>query len=169
VTYSWTEYLTPPWARLHALALLAGGGIGIGDKRGFFGIGGFVDQDVVRSLFLNQRACCFFLRGYPPNSFVGDSYQIFSTEYRAPLVWIERGYQTFPLYLRRIWGAAFVDAGNAFEGRFRPRDLKWDAGAELSLQFNLAYYLESQLKVGYAHGFSEPGGNQWYFLAAASF
>ena len=38
---SWQEYLTPPWARLHALALLWSGGIGIGDKRDFFGLGGF--------------------------------------------------------------------------------------------------------------------------------
>lgn len=166
---SWQEYLTPPWARLHALALLWSGGIGIGDKRQFFGLGGFFEQDLLRAIFLNQPQCCTFLRGYPANSFVGDSYQIVSAEYRAPLLRIERGYQTFPAYFRQLWGAAFVDAGNAYQGRFKFSDVKYDVGAELNLGVNLVYYLETQIKLGYAHGFSAPGGDQWYFLAAASF
>jgi hypothetical protein len=166
---SWQEYLTPPWARLHALALLWAGGVGIGDKRQFFGLGGFFEQDLLRAIFLNQPQCCTFLRGYPANSFVGDSYQIVSAEYRAPLLRIERGYQTFPAYFRQLWGAVFVDAGNAYQGRFKFSDIKYDVGAELNLGVNFVYYLESQLKVGYAHGFSAPGGDQWYFLAAASF
>jgi outer membrane protein assembly factor BamA len=120
-------------------------------------------------LFLGRPQCCTFLRGYPPNSFVGDHYEIASAEYRAPLLRIERGYQTFPTYFRSLWGAAFVDAGNAFQGRFDPSQLKVDVGAEANLGFNLAYYLETQIKIGYAHGFSAPGGDQWYFLAAASF
>jgi Tol biopolymer transport system component len=169
LTASWQEYLTPPWARLHALALLWSGGIGIGDKRDFFGLGGFYDQDVLKTLFLGRPQCCTFLRGYPANSFVGDHYEIVSAEYRAPLLRIERGYRTFPAYFRSLWGAAFVDAGNAFQGRFEPSQLKADVGAEANLTFNLAYYLETQLKIGYAHGFSAPGGGQLYFLAAASF
>ena len=100
---------------------------------------------------------------------MGDGYQIISAEYRAPLLRIERGYQTFPAYFRQLWGAVFVDAGNAYQGRFKFSDLKYDVGAELNLGLNLVYYLESQIKVGYAHGFSAPGGDQWYFLAAASF
>ena len=76
ISGAWQEYLTPPWARLHALALLWSGGIGIGDKRDFFGLGGFFEQDVLQTLFLSRPQCCTFLRGYPPNSFVGDSYQI---------------------------------------------------------------------------------------------
>jgi len=166
---SWQEYLTMPWARLHVLALLWSGGIGIGDKRDFFGLGGFFEQDVLKTIFLGRPQCCTFLRGYPANSFVGDSYQIVSAEYRAPLARIERGYQTFPVYFRQVWGALFADAGNAYQGRFQPGELKVDVGAEASLGFSLFYYLETQLKIGYAHGFSAPGGDQWYFLAAASF
>jgi outer membrane protein assembly factor BamA len=158
-----------PWARLHVLALLWSGGVGIGDKRDFFGLGGFFEQDILKTIFLGRPQCCTFLRGYPANSFVGDSYQIGSAEYRLPLARIERGYQTFPAYVRQLWGAVFADAGNAYEGRFRASDLKVDAGVEANLGFNVAYYIESQFKLGYAHGFSAPGGNQWYFLIAASF
>src|SRR5262249_49097034 len=142
VSWAWTEYLTPPWARLHALALLYSGGVGIGDKRAAFGLGGFVEQDLVRSIFLNRRQCCLFLRGYPASSVVGDQYHLASLEYRAPLVWIERGYGTFPLYLRRINGSVFTDAGNAFDGPFRFGDVRYGVGAELRFDFNLAYYLE---------------------------
>ena len=145
------------------------GGIGIGDKRGFFGLGGFPEQDVLKTIFLGRPQCCTFLRGYPVNSVVGDSYQFVSAEYRAPLVRVERGYETFPTYFRQLWGAVFVDAGNAYQGRFRPTDLRVDVGAEMNLGLNIFYYAETQLKLGYAHGFSAPGGDQWYFLAAASF
>jgi len=169
VTASWQEYLTPPWARLHALALLWSGGIGIGDKRDFFGLGGFFDQDVLKTLFLGRPQCCTFLRGYPPNSLVGDHYQMASAEYRAPLLRIERGYQTFPTYFRQVWAAGFADAGTAYQDRFRLSEVRADVGAEVNLSLNLFYYLETQVKVGYAHGFSAPGGDQWYFLAAASF
>jgi hypothetical protein len=158
-----------PWARLHVLALIWSGGVGIGDKRDFFALGGFAEQDILRSIFLNRAQCCTFLRGYPTNSFIGDAYQFASAEYRAPLLRIERGYQTFPAYVRQLWAAIFVDAGNAYEGRFKPSDLKADVGAEANLGLNLFYYLESQIKIGYAHGFNEQGGDQWYLKAAGSF
>ncbi len=120
VSWSWTEYFTPPWARLHALALITQGGFGIGDKRQFFGLGGYASQDVLRGVLLNQQQFAF-LRGYPVNVVAGDSYLVASGEYRAPLVWIEHGYQTFPLFLRRIWATGFVDAGDAFQGPFHPQ------------------------------------------------
>ncbi len=134
VSALWVEYFTPPWAKLHALALLYSGGAGIGDKRSFFALGGFVDQDVVRSLFLSRPQCCFFLRGYPAASIFGDQYHLLSTEYRLPLLWIEKGYQTFPLYLRRVSGAVFTDVGNAYQGTFHASDLKVGVGAELRFE-----------------------------------
>ena len=141
---SWAEYLTPPWARLHALALLAEGGFSLGDQRQFFSLGGYGYQDVLRSVLLKQQSFAF-LRGYPVNVVSGDSFVVASGEYRAPLLWIERGYQTFPLYLRRIWGAGFVDAGNAFQGPFHAGDLKTDAGVETHLLFSVGWYLEAQI------------------------
>ena len=128
------------------MALLWAAGTGIGDKRDGFYLGGFPDQDILRTVFLGRPYCCGFLRGYPAFSLRGESQQLFSAEYRAPLVRIEHGYSTFPLYFRRLWGAAFVDSGNAFNGPFRPADLKTDVGVEVTLQFNVAYYVESQLK-----------------------
>ncbi|HEY6475745.1 MAG TPA: BamA/TamA family outer membrane protein [Polyangia bacterium] len=168
IDWSWTEYATPPWARLHALAFITQGGFSMGDHRQFFSLGGYGDQDVLRSILLKQQAFAF-LRGYPANVVSGDSFLVASAEYRAPLLWIERGYQTFPLYLRRIWGAAFVDAGNAFQGPFHVGGVKTDAGLETHLLFSGGWYLEPQITLGYAHGFQSGGGNQLYFVASATF
>lgn len=169
VGWMWIEYLTPPWARLHALALLYSGGVGIGDKRTAFGLGGFVEQDLIRSVFLNRRQCCLFLRGYPPNTVVGDQYHLVSAEYRAPLLWLESGYETFPLYLRRLSGALYADAGNAFLGDFKPGDLKYGVGGELRFEFNLAYYLYTQVQLGVAKGLSKGGSTQYYFVTSFPF
>jgi hypothetical protein len=169
LTWAWTEYFTPPWARLHALALLYSGGIGIGDKRAFFPLGGFVEQDLIRTLFLNRRQCCNFLRGYAPGTAVGDQFHLFSAEYRLPLLWFERGYSTFPIYLRRLTGAAFGDGGNAFFGSFHPSDLRYGVGGELRFQFTLAYYIESEVRVGYARGLSKGGSDQVYVVTSFPF
>jgi Tol biopolymer transport system component len=169
VTWAWTEYWTPLWARLHAVAVLYSGGVGIGDKRAFFGIGGFLEQDLVRSIFLNRRQCCQFLRGYAPGSLVGDQYHLVSAEYRAPLLRIEKGYKTFPFYFRTLNGAVFADAGNAFSDSFRPQDVKVGVGGELRLQFNVAYYLDSELQVGVARGLSKGGSNQVYVVTSFPF
>ncbi|HVV52260.1 MAG TPA: hypothetical protein VHO06_21505 [Polyangia bacterium] len=168
VDWSWTEYFTPPWARLHALALITQGGFSIGDKREFWALGGYGYQDVLRDVLLIQQQFAF-LRGYPVNVVSGDSFLVGSAEYRAPLVWIEHGYQTFPLYLRRIWGTGFFDAGSAFQGRFQAGNLKTDAGVELHLEFELFYYIDTQIQLGYARGFQSGGGDQLYFVTAANF
>jgi Tol biopolymer transport system component len=170
LTWAWTEYLTPPWSRLHALALLYSGGVGIGDKRGFFGLGGYVEQDLLRALFLNSpRQCCNYLRGYQPNTMVGDQYHLLSAEYRSPLVWIERGSSTFPVYPRRVNGALFADAGEAFSGALKPKDIRYGVGAELRLQMTLVYYIEADVHLGVARGLSRGGGDQIYLVSSFPF
>jgi hypothetical protein len=169
LTWAWTEYFTPPWARLHALAILYSGGIGVGDKRSFFGLGGYVQQDLLRSLFLNQRQCCTYLRGYDPNAMVGDQYHLLSAEYRSPLVWLEQGSSTFPIYLRRIYGAVFGDAGQAFFGSLDPEKTRFGVGAELRLQMNLVYYIETEIQLGFARGLSTGGSDHIYLVTSFPF
>jgi hypothetical protein len=168
VSWSWTEYVTPPWTRLQVLALLTQGGFGIGDRRDFFGLGGYADQDVVRAMLLNQQQFAF-LRGYPPNVVTGDSYVTAVAEYRAPLLWIERGYDTYPLYFRRIWGTMFAEAGDAFSGVFKAGNIKTDAGVEARLELQLFYYIDTQVQIGFARGFQSGGGNQVYFVSSITF
>ena len=109
------------------------------------------------------------MRGYPINVVSGDSYLVLTGEYRAPLLWIERGYDTNFVYLRRIWGTAFADAGNAFQGKFQPDKLKTDAGVEAHLEMQLFWFIDTQLQLGVAHGFQSGGGNRLYFVSSFSF
>jgi hypothetical protein len=167
--WSWMEYATPPWARLHALALLYAGGIGVPEGEPFFGLGGFVQQDLLRALFLQQRQCCTYLRGYDPSTMVGDQFHLFSAEYRAPLLWLERGYSTFPVYLRRLHGAAFLDAGEAFYGSLKPENIRYGVGAELRFQMTLVYYIDAEIQVGVARGLSTGGSNHAYVVSSFPF
>ncbi len=117
LSWSWQEYLTPPWARLHALAMLWSGGIGIGDKRDFFGLGGFPEQDMLRTIFLDRPQCCTLPARLPaeqPSSATATRCCRRSTARRCSAS--NAATSTFPLYFRQLWGAAFVDAGNAYDG-----------------------------------------------------
>ena len=121
---------------------------------------------MVRSLFLRRPQCCFFLRGYDPNSLVGDQFHVASAEYRLPLLTLESGYATFPVYLRRISGAVFGDVGNAFQGDFHLSNLKYGVGAQLRFEIELLYYLDTQFQVGYAKGLSTGGKSEYYLVTA---
>ena len=89
---------------------------------------------------------------------------MFNFEYRFPIAWIERGYQTFPVYLRRVHAKLFVDYGGAFFGPVTLDKLKVGVGGEVILELFYAWYFASALQLGYAHGFNAGGGNQVYFL-----
>ena len=166
VNWSWREYFTPPWSRLHSLAVLYAGGVGIGDKRSFYSLGGFAQQDLVRSIFYQSRQCCLFLQGYSPGFIGGDQFHLLATEYRAPIWKFERGYATFPLYLRRIHGAVLANVGNAFYGDLPRSGWKVGVGAELRLDFKLGYYYESLLQFGMAKGLSSGGITDYYWVTS---
>jgi hypothetical protein len=105
LTGSWQEYLTAARARLHALALAVERRHRHRRQARLLRAGRLSSsRDVLKTLFLGRPQCCTFLPGYPPNSFVGDHYQIVSAEYRAPLHAHRRGYQTFPrLHPPAVW------------------------------------------------------------------
>jgi Tol biopolymer transport system component len=166
VNWTWSEYFTPPWSRLQAFAFEYAGGVGSGDKRSLYSLGGFAHQDLVRSLFYQSRQCCFFLQGYPPESINGDQFHLLDMEYRAPIWKIERGYATFPVYLRRIHGAILTNVGNAFYGDVTAHGWKVGVGAELRLDFKLGYYYESLLQFGVAKGLSTGGITDYYWVTS---
>jgi hypothetical protein len=158
-----------PWARLHAFAFLYAGGISVGDHQGHYGLGGFQEQDLVRALFYQRRQCCLFLRGYPVNVVTGNQFHLFSGEYRMPLLLIEKGYSTFPLYWRQVHVAFFGDVGNAFDGDITRHGWRVGVGGELRLSFKLGYYFETNLQFGIAKGLSKGGGTDYYWVTSVPF
>ena len=57
----------------------------------------------------------FVLRGYPAFSIAGNQYHLINAEYRFPIVDVDRGYSTLPVFLGRISGNFFADYGGAFD------------------------------------------------------
>jgi len=72
------------------------------------------------------------------------------------------GWSSTPVFLRRVHGAVFAEAGNAWDNAFRSREFKRSAGAEVRLDTNLAYYLPITFRIVFAYGFDDKGESQVY-------
>lgn len=159
------------WLRNHVLWLSYSGGVSGGEAghhNNFF-LGGYPSQNLLQSIYDFSRPGSASLRGYGFASQFGDQFHVLNAEYRFPIMWIERGIDTFPLYLRRLHGKLFVDYGGAFNGAFSFDKLKVGVGGELLLEITYAYYFNAALQLGYAHGFEKGGGDQVYFLLNSPF
>lgn len=160
----------------HVLALRLAGGWGSANPRPFR-LGGSVsatlppqplDAALLNSPF-NQRE--FALRGYDSGlaSLTGRRMLLGAVEWRFPLARIERGIMAPPLGLRQIYGSVFVESGDAWNTGRTPDDFSTGAGAEVNAEVNLFYSLPLHLRLGYAHGFANTGGDQVYLQLGSSF
>jgi hypothetical protein len=165
-----STYLKMPWLSHHSLGLHAGGGTSGGrfPGRGAFFVGGFADLpivDTVRNLLVQGGIT---LRGYAPVAVAGRSYVLGNAEYRFPIVNIDRGSSTLPIFLNRVTGAAFIDYGSAFDV-FRDARFKTGVGAELWFDALLGYVASFTFRVGYARGLASGGIDKVYFVAAVPY
>jgi len=100
------------------------------------------------------------LRGYRSGSFFGEAYVLGTFEYRFPMLDVETGAWTLPVYLRRLHAALFTDVGDAWmpfkDGPFLPQNhpfaLHTGVGAELRAEVVLGYILPTDIRFGCAHG-----------------
>lgn len=90
----------------------------------------------------------------------------FITEYRFPLVWIERGFGTLPIFFRNISGKVFFDTGRLFEGLNITNSsyptLK-GGGIEISLQTLCFFQVPVNFTLGIASNLSDKLISQYYF------
>ncbi|MBP9113706.1 MAG: PD40 domain-containing protein [Polyangiaceae bacterium] len=167
---NFTGYLPMPWFKHHTLALHVGAGSSAGSLpgRSTFFIGGFSEFpviDTVRNLLVQGG---IQLRGYPSASQVGRNYALFNAEYRFPIVNIDRGISTLPLFFNRLNGSVFFDYGTAFNFTEEAK-LKAGVGGELWLDTTLAYVISLTFRFGFAHGIMSQGLTRGYFVAAVPF
>ncbi len=160
---SYTEYLRLPSRplRQHVLVCTLKGGIATGERTAqqAFQLGGEPgppDQ--------------FSLRGYPARFETGKYVATGTLEYRAPLLYLLRGFGANPLFLDRLHGAVFTDVGEVWDDQssFKPGRLKVGAGVEERLDMTLGYWLKITPAIGYAHGFNEGGEDRIYFTIYAN-
>ena len=165
-----TAYYLMPWLHHHSVALHAGVGTSGGQfpGRGAFYVGSFVELpiiDTVRNVLIQGGIT---LRGYPPIIEAGRSYTLGNIEYRFPIVNIDRGPSTLPIFLNRVTGNVFFDYGSAFDV-FADAQFKSGTGAELWFDTTLGYIAAFTFRVGYARGLASGGIDKTYFVAAVPY
>ncbi len=179
VSAEWREYTSMPWGHNHVLASKLAVGMSAGDylRYGSFRLGGSYGEGSVYMLPEEYRS----LRGFPVGAVYGDGYYLASLELRAPLWRIDRGWNTWPLFLRTLHGAVFCDAGYAFDSL--PTDgaalastlssTLVGAGAELRLDMVLGWGLGLTTRVGYGFGLNgqyayQPGSLDGFYAQLGS-
>ncbi|HEY4224138.1 MAG TPA: BamA/TamA family outer membrane protein, partial [Myxococcota bacterium] len=155
-----------PGLGAHVVGLYLSGGVAIGNPllRDTFFLGGFQDRDITSDLISGNRSGAGVLRGYPSSAFQGDAFALGTVEYRFPLLEIEHGFATVPIFFDRVHGALFSDLGEAWDGVPNAKKFRASVGVELQLQVTLAYYGLFLVRVGYARGVSQGGVDQPYVV-----
>jgi hypothetical protein len=141
----------PLWPRHGVLALRASGAASAGDAtaRRLLRLGGHQAEAGVMSFSEDATS---LLRGFAANTFLGNRVALVNAEYRVPLVYVERGVRTWPVFLRSLHANAFLDVGHAWNGPFRWADRKWSWGGELAADTVLGYALPMTIAGGVAWG-----------------
>jgi hypothetical protein len=131
------------------LAFRGAAGFSSGDRlvRRAFSLGG----SQVPAGYNFGRHSLGLLRGFPSDAFVGERIGLVNVDYRFPLLRIERGSLTRPLFIKGLHGAVFLDAGDAWSTRLALRRIKTSAGGELS----------ADLTLGYSYPFTFVAGAAW--------
>ena len=153
---SYSERIPMPWRGHHVLAARLSGGVSAGGlaRRGAFTLGGLSEQqDIIRNL-LNRTAVSEsgVLRGYRRRAFSGRYFTVLNTEYRLPVIDIDRGVNSIPLFLERLVFVGFTDWGLAWTDPIEISDLAGSVGGSVIFDFKLGYGDRIDLFFQYAHG-----------------
>jgi hypothetical protein len=155
----------PGFARHHVMAIRVAGGRTVGDSilGRTFRLGGAgpdpspIDFDT-RSISL--------LRGFGIDAFGGTHVVLMNADYRFPLVRLERGVGTWPIFVHTIHAAAFADVGHVWTTGFDASDLKHAVGGEISANVVIAYVAPVTIAFGAAKGHDgsqrTPDAMTWY-------
>jgi hemolysin activation/secretion protein len=112
------------------------------------------------------------VRGFEDEAAAGSRIASASVEWRQPLWRVQRGTGTWPIFLRTVHAAVFVDAGHAWTGEFSPDRLKASVGAEGSLDTVVGFRLPLTFTAGVAHTydrFTGHGATGFYVRIGPSF
>lgn len=159
----------------HVLAMRAAGGVGTVTRgeAAFYSVGGYPNFDPV-SFVTSLPALAYStstpLRGYAPAARTGSAFYQANLEYRFPIVQVDRGVTTLPVYFARLWGGVFFDVGDAWYGRVNFENIAMGTGAELFADLVWGYFITTTLRVGFARGLlGKDAATQVYGLLGTPF
>src|SRR5690606_15596444 len=166
VSASYAEFLRMPWPGHQVLALRLSGGASAGGLRGRgpFRLGGLSEeQDVIRTVIARQAfGEGTTLRGYNPSAFSGLYFGLLNTEYRIPLIDVDRGIGSVPAMFERLVLVMFSDWGMAWTDPIKFKDLAGSIGATLITSLKFGYGERAALFFQYAHGFHGERGIDYF-------
>lgn len=153
------------------LALRAAGAASRGDDttvrefgaggHGLFGGGGF-DGDAIG-----------LLRGFDTDMVSGTRAVVVNADYRFPIAWVERGAGTWPLLVRSLHGALFVDTGTAWASDVSvPAVWHRSTGVEVSSDLVVGHSLPLTVSTGVAWRRAPAGargGAAWFARVGRAF
>ncbi len=171
VAFEYRENIPMPWRGHQSLSLWLRTGATSGTSRPYAVCDfAYASDNVVN--FVSRTAadrCSGLLRGYPGlNNPTGQAlidgryFATISAMYRIPIVDVDRGIGTAPLFFQRAALLPFVDWGNAWSGPIQLKQFLWGAGAALAFSFRLGYVEPVTLTLQYAHGFDEDLGTDTF-------
>jgi hypothetical protein len=153
----WRVYLRG-FGRHHVAAFRLGAASSTGEAgmTRYFDLGG---SGIPASPFAMGQRVVGLLRGLPPDQRQGTAVLVANLDYRFPLVRVERGIRTWPVFLRDIHGAVFADIGSAGMSFDELPGAVCSVGAELATRITLGYTWNLSLAAGAAwvHDPSRPG------------
>jgi hypothetical protein len=134
----------------HVLAIRGAAGLSTGDvgvRRGF----SLGESGLPLAGFGFGRRTLGLLRGFGTDTMTGPAIAVANLDYRFPLLRVERGIRTWPLFLRRLHGAVFTDIGAAGPALHSLPAPAVSVGAEIA----------SDLALGYSWGLTLVAGAAW--------
>lgn len=166
----------PGFAR-HVLALRASGLYrdGIGATPSSIGGASGLQIEAPVEVDIGPGSLLLPVRGFPRGVRAGTRAWTATAEYRFPLALVGRGIRILPLFLDRLSGAVFADAGDAWceselADRYRacssasPRDPLVSAGAELNLDLGFFGYGSLRTRIGAAFPIQGPDDGVAFYL-----
>jgi hypothetical protein len=88
------------------------------------------------------------IRGLDPEDVLGTRVFTANVDLRFPIARPQRGAGLWPIFVRAVHGAVFLDAGHGWDRAFRAADVRTAAGAELSTDLVLLHSLPVTLAAG---------------------
>lgn len=151
----WAEYIgSPPASWSGRIKLAFGSAFGDSSRLGAF------------SLF--NSSGLLGVRGYPATDSFPSGANILTggIQFRTPLLWVERGIGTAPVFFRNLNAALFWDAGLILSSFPipRPESIPWRTGVGLELRFDFLvfHYLPINFTTGGAIGLTPKFSFQFY-------
>jgi hypothetical protein len=116
-----------------------------------------IGGNVTEGYFTQRLTRLFPLRGFDSNILEAGQAITSGIEVLWPLVNLQAGYKTLPLYFHRIYLGTFVDTGIASD-RPSSKDILVGAGFELITSLEIAWGNLSSFRIGFAWPLKQPDG-----------